>query len=182
MPIDKPTAEALAVVAIASRPAGATRWDAAGILAALRKVHHLEAGEVAATVVRGRVRPEPRHPSRDREPCRALLEARQPQPEQLDTAPTTSRPSVLSLRPVANPLPLRRWPHPEADDPHPRPADSPDLQAKIAAIRAQLAGTTKPRESDLSDEQDPDHTNPTATLPTRPAPKESRLGPKETTP
>ena len=52
MPIDKPTAEALAVVAIASRPAGATRWDAAGILAALRKVHHLEAGEVAATVVR----------------------------------------------------------------------------------------------------------------------------------
>ena len=52
MPIDKPTAEALAVVAIASRPAGATRWDTAGILAALRKVHHLEAGEVAATVVR----------------------------------------------------------------------------------------------------------------------------------
>jgi len=49
MPIDKPTAEALAVVAIASRPPGATRWDAAGILAALRKVHHLEAGEVAAT-------------------------------------------------------------------------------------------------------------------------------------
>ena len=36
----------------------------------------------------------------------------------------------------------------------------PDLQAKIAAIRAQLASTTKPRESDLSDEQDPDHTNP----------------------
>jgi hypothetical protein len=34
------------------------------------------------------------------------------------------------------------------------------LQAIIANIRTQLAGTTKPRESDLSDEQDPDHTNP----------------------
>ncbi len=160
MPIDKPTAEALAVVAIASRPPGATRWDAAGILAALRKVHHLEAGEVAATVVRAACDPS------------------------LDTPAAIGNLAAPCWRP-ANPSPSNSTPHPPRADqacfhcgqwqtrclcdggptprpttPHPRPANSPDLQAKIAAIRAQLAGTTKPPQADLSAKQDHDHTNP----------------------
>ena len=63
MPIDKPTAEALAVVAIACRPAGAPRWDPAGILAALRRVHHLETGAVAETVIRAACDPSLQTPA-----------------------------------------------------------------------------------------------------------------------
>lgn len=160
MPIDKTTAEALAVVAIASRPAGATRWDAAGILAALRKVHHLEAGEVAATVVRAACDPS------------------------LDTPAAIGNLAAPCWRP-ATPSPSNSTPHPPRADqachhcgrwatkcvceggptsrptiPHTRPADSENIQAKIAVMRAQLTGTTKPRESDLSDEQDAGHTFP----------------------
>ena len=134
----------LAVVAIASRPAGATRWDAAGILAALRKVHHLEAGEVAATVVDAACDPSLDTPAAIGNTSAPLLEARPHHLEQLDAAPATSRPSLF---------PCGNWTHaasataaqPHAQPPpHPRPADSPDLQAKIAAIRAQVTATTKP--------------------------------------
>ena len=160
MPIDKPTAEALAVVAIASRPAGATRWDAAGILAALRKVHHLEAGEVAATVVRAACDPSLDTPA-------AIGNTSAPCWRPAHTTSSSSTPR--SPRADQACFLCGQWqtrclcdggPTPRPTTPHPRPADSPDLQAKIAAIRAQLAGTTKPRESNLSDEQDPDHTNP----------------------
>lgn len=160
MPIDKPTAEALAVVAIASRPAGATRWDAAGILAALRKVHHLEAGEVAATVVDAA-----RDPSLDT-PA-AIGNTSAPCWRPAHTSPSSSTPHPPRADQAC--FHCGNWTHkcqcdggptPRPTTPRTRPADSPDLQAKIAAIRAQVTATTKPRESDLSDEQDPDHTNP----------------------
>jgi len=160
MPIDKPTAEALAVVAIASRPPGATRWDAAGILAALRKVHHLEAGEVAATVVRAACDPSLDTPAAIGNLAAPCWRPATPNPHTDRPHPPRADQACFHCGNWTHKCQCDGGPTPRPTTPHPRPADSPDLQAKIAAIRAQLAGTTKPRESDLSDEQDPDHTNP----------------------
>ncbi len=52
MPVTKEQAEAMAYVAVAARPHGAPRWDAAGVVAAIRKVSHLHLADVALAVFR----------------------------------------------------------------------------------------------------------------------------------
>jgi len=50
--IEKREAEALALVVAACRPAKATRWDQAGVMAALAKVRHLALADVAMAAIR----------------------------------------------------------------------------------------------------------------------------------
>lgn len=52
MPVTKEQADMLAVLACASRPHGAPRWDAAGVAAAIGKVKHLHLADVALAVFR----------------------------------------------------------------------------------------------------------------------------------
>ena len=156
MPIDKPTAEALAVVAIASRPAGATRWDAAGILAALRKVHHFEAGEVVAIVVDAA-----RDPSLDTPAAIGNLAAPCWRPASTNPSSSTPRPPRADQACFHCGQWLARClcdggPTPRPTTPRTRPADNPQTQATIANIRAQLTG------ANLSPQEQVGHTNPHA--------------------
>lgn len=52
MPVTKDQAQMLAVLTAACRPHGATRWDEAGIVAALAKVRHLSLADVALAAIR----------------------------------------------------------------------------------------------------------------------------------
>jgi hypothetical protein len=52
MTVTKPQAEALTTLAIACRPTGASRWDPAGVMAAIGKVRHLSLADVALAVIR----------------------------------------------------------------------------------------------------------------------------------
>jgi hypothetical protein len=160
VPLDKPTAEALATVAIACRPTGAPRWDAAGILAALRKVHHLEAGEVAATVVRAACDPSLDTPAAIGNLAAPCWRPATPNPHTGRPHPPRADQACFHCGNWTHKCQCDGGPTPRPTTPRTRPADNPQTQAIIANIRTQLAGTTKPRESDLSDEQDPDHTNP----------------------
>lgn len=52
MPLTKPQAEALTMLAIAARPSGARRWDGPGVIAALAKVAHLDLANVVMATMR----------------------------------------------------------------------------------------------------------------------------------
>lgn len=52
MPVTKEQAQRLTALAIAARPHGARQWDAAGVMAAIGKVSHLDLAEVMMAVGR----------------------------------------------------------------------------------------------------------------------------------
>lgn len=52
MPLTKPEAEALTMLAVAARPSGARRWDGPGVIAALGKVAHLDLANVVMATMR----------------------------------------------------------------------------------------------------------------------------------
>ncbi len=52
MPVTKDQAHVLATLAVACRPHGAPNWDAAGVVAAIAKVHHVGLADVAMAVIR----------------------------------------------------------------------------------------------------------------------------------
>jgi hypothetical protein len=52
MPVTKDQAQMLATLAVACRPHGAPHWDAAGVVAAIAKVHHVGLADVMMAVIR----------------------------------------------------------------------------------------------------------------------------------
>jgi hypothetical protein len=52
MTVTKPQAQMLATLAAACRPIGARRWDTAGIMAALERLHDRDLGEVIMATIR----------------------------------------------------------------------------------------------------------------------------------
>lgn len=145
MTITKDQAQILATLACASRPNGATRWDSAGVLAAIKRVSDRSLPEVIMAVIRAASDRDVETPGVIPTPGDHWREQLKPQPFTPQVMSPNDRCSVCSL---SEPACRIRW----AADHDFQPAAiavktaAPPDPERLAAIRATLEPTAGPTE------------------------------------